>query len=98
MTLISFTADDGRINSTTQRFGFGNTVIGTADVTADTLTNAIRFAEASFISPIGIGNEAATDGDKIRLALGDNVIGNLRIADIAGQNYGLAELFLYAFG
>ena len=98
MTLINFTADNGRVNSTTQRFGFGNTVIGTADITADTLTNAIRFAEASFISPIGIGNEAAADGDKIRFSLSDDVIGDLRIADIAGQDYGLAELFLYAFG
>ena len=98
MTLISFTADNGRVNSTTQRFGFGNTVIRTADVAADTLTNAIRFAETSFISPIGIGNEASADGDEIRFALSDNVIGNLRIADIAGQNYGLAEFFLYAFG
>ena len=98
MTLINFTADNGRVNSTTQRFGFGNTVIGTADITADTLTNAIRFAEASFISPIGIGKEAAADGDKIRFSLSDDVIGDLRIADIAGQDYGLAELFLYAFG
>ena len=68
-------------------------MIGTADITADTLTNAIRFAEASFISPIGIGNEAATDGNKNPSCPGRNVIGNLRIADIAGQNYGLAELF-----
>ena len=73
-------------------------MIRTADITADTLTNAIRFAEASFISPIGIGNEAAADGDKIRFSLSDDVIGDLRIADIAGQDYGLAEFFLYAFG
>ena len=61
-------------------------MIGTADITADTLTNAIRFAEASFISPIGIGNEATADGNKIRFSLSDDVIGDLRIADIAGQD------------
>lgn len=68
MRLVIHTVDDVRVDGTTDRLGFGNSMIGTAD-TADALADLSRLACHGFAAPVRVGDEAAADGDEIGLAL-----------------------------
>lgn len=69
-------------------------MIGTADVAGNTLTDTVRTAVLRFAGPVGIGDEAAADSDEVGLAFGDDLVGNLRIADVAGGDNRFVE-FLF---
>lgn len=79
--LILVAADDVGIDGAANGLRFENAVIGTADVAGDALTDAVRTAELCFAGPIGIGDEAAADGDEVGLTFGNDLVSDLRIAD-----------------
>lgn len=86
MRLVIHTVDDVRVDGTTDRLGFGNSMIGTADVAADALVDLFRLACHGFAAPVRVGDEAAADGDEIGLAFSNDLIGYFRIADVAGDD------------
>ena len=97
LLFIGFAATDSRIDGAADRLGFGDAVIGTADVAGNTLADIAGTAALCFAGPIGIGDEAAADGDEVCLAFGDDLVGYLGIADIAGNDDRFVEFLLYRF-
>ena len=96
LLLILVAADDVGIDGAANGLRFENAVIGTTDVAGDALTNAVRTTKLCFAGPIRIGDEAVADGDEVGLTFGDDLVGNLRITDVAGCDDRFVEFLLDA--
>ena len=94
---IGFAATDGRVNRAADGLGFSDAVIGAADVAGNTFPDVTSMSALGFAGPVGIGDETAADGDEVCLAFGDDLVGYLWIADIAGNDDRFVEFLFNGF-
>ena len=97
MFLIIFTLGNRRIDRTADRAVDPDSISGTSDVAGDAFADVTDIAEFYFVHPFRISDQSAADSDQVSIASGENILCDMRIADISHCDTGLVVFFLYSF-
>ena len=95
LLLIRVAVDDIRVDRAAKRAGAGDAVIRAANVAGDAFPHQTFVAALNFLHPLRLGDQAAANGNQVGIAAGDNIFGDFRGTDVAGNHRGLVEFVAY---
>ena len=87
-----------RIDRAADRAVAAHPVADAANAAGNTLSQLVFPAVANLIAPFRVCNQRSSHCDDVRVAAGDDVLRDVRVADVAGDDDRLAGLFLHGFG
>ena len=92
---VGFAAEQVRVHGAAQRLVAADAVADAAGVAGDAPADGVRVPAPGLARPVGVCDEPAAETDEVRVAAREDVLGDLRVADVAHRDRRLAEFFLH---
>ena len=95
LLFVNLSVRHSRIDCTADGAVDADAVSGTADVAGDTFADITDISKFNFIYPLRVRDQPASHTDEVCVSPGQDIVGYLRIADIAHRDTGLSIFFFY---